>query len=96
MKILKLPLREKKFFKGEASLNIYKLIIVTIYKKFNKGEIFIMSKLKSALQGKEAKGEGLTVSKSYAMKQLMIKMNRITIIKTSICFNRGDRLLDSL
>ncbi|CEN76421.1 Uncharacterised protein [[Clostridium] sordellii] len=55
-----------------------------------------MSKLKSALQGKEAKGDGLTVSKSYAMKQLMIKMNRITIIKTSICFNRGDRLLDSL
>lgn len=74
MKILKLPLSEKKFFKGEASLNIYKLIVVTIYKKFNKGEIFIMSKLKSALQSKEAKGDGLTVSKSYAMKQLMIKM----------------------
>lgn len=33
-----------------------------------------MSKLKSALQTKEAKGDGLTVSKSYAMKQLMIKM----------------------
>ncbi|EPZ58917.1 hypothetical protein H477_1670 [[Clostridium] sordellii ATCC 9714] len=33
-----------------------------------------MSKLKSALQSKEAKGDGLTVSKSYAMKQLMIKM----------------------
>lgn len=33
-----------------------------------------MSKLKDELKKKEAKGDGLTVSKSYAMRQLMIKM----------------------
>ena len=33
-----------------------------------------MTNLKKALQTNEAKGKGVTVSPSYAMKQLMIKM----------------------
>ena len=33
-----------------------------------------MTNLKKALQVNEAKGKGVTVSPSYAMKQLMIKM----------------------
>ena len=33
-----------------------------------------MTNLKKALQANEAKGKGVTVSPSYAMKQLMIKM----------------------
>lgn len=33
-----------------------------------------MSKLKNALQNKEAKGSNLAINPSYAMKQLMIKM----------------------
>lgn len=47
-----------------------------------------MSKLKDELMKKEAKGDGLVVSRSYAMKQLLVKLKSdiLEVLPSHVCF----------